>query len=441
MKFYVHRLGCPKNDVDADYLTARLQADGHTPVESPESAEAIIVNTCGFILPAKEESIEEILRLARLKRTGRVKLLYASGCLSQRYGTEMLAEMPELDGAFGVGALEELAGAMASSGRLDEPQRVAAERMAYIDYDSRYVDDRLPYAYLKISDGCNRTCAFCAIPSIRGAYRSRSVEVIVEEARMLAERGKKELILVSQESSLYGRDLGRGETLLTLLRRLDQIDGLEWIRVMYLYPSQLDDALIDYMLRTDNKTLDYFDIPLQHISDTMLTAMERHMSRQGIEAVLDTIRRRSDRATIRSAFIVGFPGETEELFEELLEFVVSFGFDRMGVFSYSHEDGTPAFGLEDSISEVVKAERLDRLMTEQQGIALARNNALLGTTVEVIIDAVTEGGRSVGRTRADCPEIDQEVFVNSDQLAVGTVCRVLIEGVDGYDLIGREVRD
>jgi ribosomal protein S12 methylthiotransferase len=441
MKFYVHKLGCPKNDVDADYISARLIADGHTPVTNPDEAETIIVNTCGFILPAKEESVTEILRMSMLKGNGKLRRLYASGCLSQRYGDELLAEISELDGAFGVGALEALAHAMGSSGRIPTPRRTEAERLSYIDWKDRHISDDSAYAYLKISDGCNRICSFCAIPSIRGSYRSRPIRSIVEEATRLAAKGKREIILVSQEATLYGHDLRDGVDLVGLLKELEKIEGLTWIRLLYLYPTQLDEELIDYLISDDNKTLKYFDLPLQHINDDMLKKMQRGMTREKIESILQSIRTKSGEATIRTTFLVGFPGETEDRFRELRGFVAAFGFDRLGVFTYSLEEGTPAASFENQVSEKRKAERMDELMTLQQEIAMTRNNSLIGSVEEVIIDAVLDAGKAVGRTKSDCPDIDQEVYVSGETLKVGDICAVRITGTEAYDLTGIRVRD
>jgi len=438
MKFYLHRLGCPKNDVDADYISARLIKDGHEAVEMAETAEAVIVNTCGFILPAKEESIAEIFRLSQLKEEGVVKKLYAAGCLTQRYGQELLADIPELDGVFGVGALDELSLVMGGEDKSNTVFSTAADRMQYIAYERRFVSDRLPYAYMKISDGCNRTCAFCAIPGIRGHYRSRPLESIINEARFLVEQGKKELILVSQESTLYGHDLKDGTDLLQLLRELDKIEGLEWIRVMYLYPTHVSDEMISYFAAEDNKTLNYFDIPLQHINDEILKGMDRHTTRQQIESLLHKIRNTGDNATIRTAFIVGFPGETEAQFDELVDFVESFGFDRLGAFLYSAEEGTTANDMADMVDPEIAQKRLDRLMSVQQGLAFNVNNNLIGSVRQVIIDTIPTDGPAMGRTRADCPDIDQNVLVTR-QVVVGELCRVKIESFEGYDLTGSKV--
>lgn len=435
MKFYVHRLGCPKNDVDADYICARLQDEGHEPVERPEEAESIIVNTCGFILLAKEESIEEILRLAQLKSGGRLKSLYVSGCLSQRYGDELLNGMPEIDGAFGIGELDAIAAAMTSAEGAARTIRTPARRLTYVDYERRVVSDRLPYAYLKISDGCNRGCTYCVIPGIRGPFRSRPLETVVREARRLAQSGRKELILVSQDATLYGCDLRPSGSLIKLLMALYEIDEVAWIRVMYLHPAQVNGELIDYMASA-NKTLTYFDLPLQHINTDLLRAMGRGTDRRKIENLLRSIRARCDGAILRTTFIVGFPGETTRQFTELCDFVDEQRFDRVGVFTYSVEEGTPAAEMVRQVREETKTRRLDRLMSLQREIAFAKNVSLIGAVREVIIDSVSADGIALGRTRGDCPQIDQEVRVRAFTGTTGDIRRIRIDAANGYDLEG-----
>jgi ribosomal protein S12 methylthiotransferase len=439
MKVYVHRLGCPKNDVDADYIMARLAADGHEPVASPDLAESIIVNTCGFIQSAKQESINEIIRLGRLKKDGRLKRLYVAGCLAQRYGDELIKEMHEIDGAFGLGQIDGIARALKAGSKSDRSDSVASNQLKYLSYRERFVADGYPYAYLKISDGCARACSYCAIPSIRGLYRSRPLEDIVREAEFLIQHGKKELILVSQEATMYGHDLRDGSNIISLLRALEKVQGLSWIRLMYLHPANLDSELIEYML-SGSKTLPYFDLPLQHINTDILKAMRRQVARPETEGLVKSIRLKSKAAVLRTTFIVGFPGETRRKFDELREFVLEYQFDRMGVFAYSVEEGTQAAEFDHQVSERVKQERLEELMLTQQEIAFARNREVIGQTVEVMIDTVGELSSAIGRTRADCPEIDQEVSVTGPGLSVGDIVKVAIEGADGYDLVGTQIK-
>ncbi len=439
MKFYIHNLGCPKNDVDADYIAARLIDAGHEPVADPNEAESIVVNTCGFILPAKEESINEILRLGQLKKSGQLQSLYATGCLSQRYGDEMLKEIPELDGAFGHGALDSIAGAVGGNSHLERSVRMEPRKLAYLSWKHRFISDPYPWSYLKISDGCDRGCTYCAIPGMRGRFRSRPLDSILHEAQFLADSGKKELILVSQEATLWGYDLPGTPGVLDLLRELDRIPAIRWIRLMYLYPAALRREHIEYLADDANKTLDYFDLPLQHINTEILAAMRRNVARPEIEQRLREIREISPKGTIRTTFIVGFPGETEARYRELRKFIEKVEFDRMGVFTYSPEEGTPAQKYAHQVTDRVKSRRLDELMSIQREIAFAKNNSLIGQTLDVIIDSPAQDGSAIGRSRGDCPEIDQEISVRGDGLEAGQLCRVMIEAADGYDLHGRKV--
>jgi len=440
LKFYIKKLGCPKNDVDADYIAARLIAAGHEPTVDPQSADAVLVNTCGFIRDAKEESIAAILELARVKDDGDGRRLYATGCLSQRYGDELLVEMPELDGAFGHGTLDSLAESVGRRARHSTAIRHDVRQLGYLGWKDRFIGDDLPYSYLKISDGCDRGCTFCAIPLMRGRFRSRPIDSIVSEAEFLARNGKKELILVSQEATFWGYGLPGAPGLVDLLAALDQVDGVEWIRLMYLHPAAVDARLIDH-LAEDNKTLTYFDLPFQHINSDILVAMQRQCDRADIERLLTAIRSRAPHATLRATLMVGFPGEKEAQFEELLDFVAEQEFDRLGAFTFSAEEGTSAAAMPEQVPAEVACERLDRLMTLQREIAFRRNNSLIGQTVDVIIDTVRDGQPAVGRTRGDCPEIDQEVMISGDRVRAGDLGRARIDGVDGYDLMGVMVRE
>lgn len=439
MKFFIHKLGCPKNDVDADYIAAKLIDQGHEPVDSAEQAESVLVNTCGFITAAKEESINSLLAHAELKKQGKLKSLLATGCLTQRYGDEMLKEMPELDGAFGHGALDSIAKTVGgASHRSERTVKLETRKLGYISWKHRFISDPYPYSYLKVSDGCDRACTYCAIPGMRGKFRSRPIDSILTEAKFLAANGKKELILVSQEATCYGYDLPGRPGILELCRALEEVDGIEWIRLMYLYPAALNDELIEYMA-AENKTLNYFDLPFQHVNSDILTRMRRRVERAHIEHMIERIRETSDDAIIRTTFIVGFPGETKAQYEELREFVADYQFDRMGVFPYSPEDGTEAERMPGQVPEKTKIARIDELMNLQREIAFEKNNLLIGQKRRVIIDAIKADGTGLGRTNGDCPEIDQEVVVTGEGLTSGTICDVLIEAADGYDLRGRAV--
>ena len=437
MKFYVHKLGCPKNDVDADYIYARLIHEGHTPVKNPETADSIIVNTCGFILPAKEESINEILRFGQLKKDGILKNLYASGCLSQRNGDDLLKEMPELDGAFGLGALDSMAKIISASGKTEKTIKIEARKLGYLSWNNRFISDDFPYAYLKISDGCDRGCTYCAIPAMRGKFRSRPLDSILREAEYLAQNGKKEIILVSQEATLYGYNYKGNEkpNIITLLEELDKIDGIEWIRLMYLYPAELSDEVIEY-LAADNKTVNYFDLPFQHVNSEVLAGMQRQVDRPKIEKLIQAIREKSKNAILRTTFIVGFPGETRAQFEELKDFIIESKFERMGVFTYSAEEGTPADTMADQIPEQIKQDRLDELMLAQQQIVFDKNYSLIGSVQRVIIDSIDDDGTAAGRTYGDCPDVDQEIYINSPELKIGDMVDIEITSTEGYDLFG-----
>jgi ribosomal protein S12 methylthiotransferase len=441
MDFYLHKLGCPKNDVDADYLAGRLIADGHRPVEWPDDADVLIVNTCGFIDEAKEESIDRLLELGLYRDYAGHRKLFVTGCLAQRYADELRDEIPEIDGIFGLGEWDQIAAAM-SAERGKVPTAITDSRMlSFKAGEHRYISDQNPYAYLKISDGCDRNCSYCVIPSIRGHFRSRTMESILREARHLAENGKRELILVSQDTTLYGRDLNDGSNLIDLLKALDEVSGVDWIRAMYLHPAQVGQELIEYLGAPDNKTLSYFDLPLQHIDSRLLQAMNRPYDERRVRQLIDSIRQADPAATIRSTFIVGFPGESELQFERLLEFLEEMQLERAAAFAYSRQDDTPAARLPGQLPEELQLQRLDDLMVTQSEIALDKNDSLIGSTVEVMLDRLFGGNKAIARTRGDCPEIDQEVIVSGPGLEVGQIVNVEIVAVDGYDLVGKVAQD
>ncbi len=436
IRFYIHKLGCPKNDVDADYLAGFLVKQNMVPVSNPEEAELIIVNTCGFIRPAKEESIEAALTMAQLKKRAKGMKLILTGCLSRRYASELAEEIPELDGIFGINDFANIRNWLngGQSGFIppsDNPK-------IFSEYNfSRILIPEESFAYIKISDGCDNRCSYCAIPDIRGPLRSRRIEAVTEEAVYLLDNGKKELILVCQEATAYGRDLYGKMQLLQLLDRLSSINGYFWIRVMYMHPARLTEEVIDYMI--DNpKICSYFDIPLQHINDRILAMMNRRVKRHRIEKLLDYIRSRKGDSAVRTTFIAGFPGETDSEFEELYKFVEERRFDRMGVFEYSLEESTGAATLPGQIEHHVGCGRRERLMLLQQDIAFERNEAEAGRLVEVLVDKVdNENKTTVGRTRFDAPEIDQVVRLDFSDIAPGEFVNVAIDGYDGYDLLGR----
>lgn len=437
MKFYIKKLGCPKNDVDGDYIAGLLISRGLEITDNDMEADIVIVNTCGFILPAKEESIEEILYYEQQKKQGVIKKLYVTGCLPQRYGSELKTEMPVIDGFFGLGKIEALADAIIDTQTV-EPMVVSdkSAELTYLTGSLRHINTARPFDYIKIAEGCDRFCSYCAIPYIRGRYRSRPIRDIIEEAKLLASKGKKEIILVSQEGSGYGRDFDDGTNVVKLLKQLEKVDGIEWIRLMYLHPEAVSDELIELMTFSD-KVLGYFDIPLQHINDRMLKLMNRRTGRAQIEKILGKIREISSENIIRTTFIAGFPGEKESEFKELKEFIEAFQFDRLGVFTYSAEEGTKAATMKNKVSEKAAEERQDILMGVQQEIAFNKNIGLIDKIQQVIIDEIRPDTQAVGRTRGDCPEIDQQVYINGDNLTVGDIIDARVVMTEGYDLIAK----
>lgn len=434
-RFYLHKLGCPKNDVDADYIAGFLHEHGYQAATDPDEADILIVNSCGFIAPAKEESIGAVLELAELKKRAGDKKLIITGCLSQRYAKELGRDIPELDGIFGIndfmqmtplldGSQERIISASSPGGRYSE--------FAF----GRAVDARQPFAYLKISDGCDNRCAYCAIPDIRGGFRSRMIESIVEEARWLLDAGKTELILVSQDATAYGKDIYGQVRLIDLLAALTALPGDFWVRVMYMHPARVTAELVDYMIDND-AICNYFDVPIQHICDDVLKAMGRGIDRSRIEWMIGMIRSSDRRVAIRTNVIVGFPGETKEHFEELCAFIEGMRFERLGAFFFSPEEGTRAVDMAGQIDERTKEERYHRVMALQRDIAFDYNEDDIDTSVEVIVDDYdTEKKTATARTRFDAPDIDQTVRVRTKSVTPGQVIRVRISGWDGYDLLG-----
>ena len=437
-KFYLHRLGCPKNDVDAEYIAGLFCQEGLSSCANPEDADLIIVNTCGFIDDAKEESIGAILSLLELKKSNPELKLIVTGCLSQRYAEQLAEEIPEIDGIFGIDGLKSLNEYIRSPRHIIQVEQPSVK---YCEPDTpRQLSDSEVFAYLKISDGCDNRCSYCAIPDIRGSFRSRNMAVIVDEARFLLDSGKKEIILVSQESTRYGEDLFGQPRLIELLDKISALPGDFWLRVMYLHPLRLTEELIEYII--DNPRLcSYFDLPLQHVSDRLLGLMNRRVSRDHIETLLEIIRDHNKPAAVRTTFIVGFPGETDKEFEELCHFVDRWRFNRMGAFVYSEEEDTPAVNLPGKVDGETAGRRYEELMLIQQDIAFENNQALVGKELEIIVDASNSyklAGQ--GRTRFDAPEIDQTVLLKGQNFSAGMITKVAITGWDGYDLIAEGSR-
>lgn len=417
-------LGCSKNKVDSEHLAALLNNTYKIVHDSDEKSDVVIVNTCGFIGDAKEESIDTILEYAELRKAGKIKKLYVMGCLSQRYRKELNAEIHEVDAFFGV-----------------EPVQSVAADILKSDYHAEYCCERVlstpsHYAYLKISEGCNRHCAFCAIPLIRGDHKSVPMANLIKEAENLAKKGVKELILIAQDLTYYGYDLDGKSHIVELVQKLTEIEGIEWIRLHYGYPLGFPVELLELM-RDNPKICHYIDLPLQHVSTPILKAMRRGVDHEQTVEFVKKVRSYVPDIAFRSTFIVGFPGETEEQFNELIDFIKEMRFERAGVFAYSAEEGTPAYELEDDVPEEVKKARVDKFMDVQQDISLEINSKRLGKTEKVLIDR-TEGGYYVGRTQYDSPEVDDEVLISmkDNKLEIGSFVNVKITQADYFDCYG-----
>jgi ribosomal protein S12 methylthiotransferase len=436
-------LGCSKNQVDSEVMLGTLVADGFALTADPKKAEVVIINTCGFIEEAKQESIDTIIAHGKLKDNGSCRVLIAAGCLAQRYQGDLLKQLPELDGVVGTGEFGKIAeicrDLLAPKKR---QQRLWISEPPYL-YDADAPRLRLgkPHsAYVKIAEGCNRNCAFCAIPLMRGKQRSRPVESIVAEATRLAAEGVKEINLISQDTVNYGVDLGLRQGLTTLLRELVKVKDLHWIRPFYLYPQQVSDELLD-LYAGEEKITKYIDMPLQHINDRMLKRMHRLGDRNTITSLVERIRTRIPAVTFRTAFIVGFPGETEQAFDELRSYVAEAEFDRVAVFLYSDEEDTPAVGLDEKIERSVMDERRNELLAVQEEIAAARGQARIGSVMEVLVEGVSEETELLleGRHEGLAPEIDGVVYINDGSATAGDVVKVEITDAALYDLVGHIV--
>lgn len=456
-KVGVISLGCAKNLVDSEVMLGHLARAGCVFVQDPAEADVILVNTCGFIEAAREESLETILEAAELKKTGRLKRLVVAGCMVQRYADELKNTLPEVDAFIGLDQLDRVVestgveprkAVLTSDLPLLRPGKRAAGPTAtaawgpstylYDEHTPRSLATPAWTAYLKIAEGCDHTCAFCAIPSFRGLFRSRDLDSIRAEAEALSQRGVREVSLIAQDSSHYGRDIGLTEGLAALLTGLNDIEALRWIRLHYLYPNTITQKLIDTMAALP-RVVDYVDLPLQHAHPATLKRMRRGGSGETHLKLLDRFRAAMPDGALRSTFIVGFPGETEDEFAALLEFVDAARFDHLGVFTYSHEESTPAYTTVDDVPTEVKESRRDRLMELQRGIATAANEGRVGRTVEVLVEgahAETEH-LLVGRTRGQALDVDGQVLINDGQAAAGSFVRVELTDVAGYDLVGR----
>jgi ribosomal protein S12 methylthiotransferase len=438
-------LGCPKNLVDTERMLGRLQADGYALVAEPAGADFVVVNTCGFIDAARQESLAAIDEMLALKRRGEVGGVVVAGCLAERQREALFEARPEIDhlvGVFGREEIEQVADRLFRRQLLREEQRTVfrpAPSRPLPDTGRFRVTPR-HYAYLKISEGCDRLCTFCAIPRMRGKHATKPIEEVLAEARELADDGVRELIIVAQDTTYYGMDLYGEPRLVELLRELECIEGIEWIRLMYLYPMYFSDELIDVIAASD-RILPYLDLPLQHINDQLLKRMQRRVDRAQTEALLDKLRSSIDDLTLRTTFITGFPGETDEQFDELCEFVRARRFERLGVFTYSFEPDTPAARLAGHLPDEVKRERRDRLMEVQQQIAFEAADARVGRQLDVRIDTKIPGEECawIGRTAADAPDVDSLVYVTGENLVAGHVVKCEIVARQDYDLIAAAV--
>ncbi|MCB0635681.1 MAG: 30S ribosomal protein S12 methylthiotransferase RimO [Lewinella sp.] len=427
-KVNVITLGCSKNLVDSENMITQLQANDYEVVHdsNDEDANIVIINTCGFIDLAKEESVNTILEYAEVKKEGGIEKLYVTGCLSQRYKDDLEQEIPEVDAYFGT---------------LELPALLARLNANYQHelIGERAITTPFHYAYLKISEGCNRTCSFCAIPLMRGKHVSRPIEELVTEARNLARRGVKELMLIAQELTYYGLDIYKERQLAQLLHALAEVDGIEWIRLHYAYPSKFPTEVFEAMAARP-EVCNYLDMPLQHASNSVLERMRRQITQEETRELIALAREKVPQIAIRTTMLVGFPGETEEEFEELCAFVRDMRFERLGVFQYSHEEDTRAYDLADDVPAEVKAERANRLMEIQQEISFELNQARIGQTYRVLIDR-KEGGYFVGRTEYDSPEVDNEVLISAEDnyVRIGDFATVEITDAAEYDLFGEVV--
>ena len=426
-------LGCNKNRVDTETALGLLKEKGYRLTGNPAEADILLVNTCGFIDPAKEESVNTILEMAEYKKTGRCKVLAVTGCLSQRYSGDLMKEIPEIDLLLGVNQYAELPAAIEKALGKERPV-LCSDDFGYYEHE-RVLTTPSYSAYIRIGEGCSNRCTFCAIPLIRGPYRSREEGAILREIRSLAEQGVREHILVAQDTTRYGTETHEHTTLPDLMRKAAAIDGVDWLRVLYCYPDETSEELLDVLAETEN-VCPYLDIPIQHINPELLRRMHRRGTREDILRCVRGARERG--LTLRTTLITGFPGETEDQFKELLDFVAETEFDRLGAFAYSPEEGTPAAKMPDQLPEEVKQDRLDRLMTLQQEISLKRNGLRLGSVEQVLVTDTDGKGNILGRSSREAPETDGEIYASCGEARPepGQFIPVRLDIADSYDLRG-----
>ena len=440
IKLFCVSLGCDKNLVDTEKMLGLLNREGYAFTDDEGEADAILINTCCFIGDAKEESVNTILEMARLKEEGRCRALVVAGCLAQRYKEEILEEIPEVDGILGTTSCDEIVNVLNGILGREKPAPVSCFRDLAeppTGGENRVVTTGGYYAHLKIAEGCDKRCTYCIIPYLRGSFRSVPMEQLVREAGQLAEQGVKELILVAQETTLYGKDLYGEKALPKLLHELAKVPGIQWIRLQYCYPEEITDELIE-AIRTEEKVCHYLDIPIQHASDGILRRMGRRTNQAQLREMIARLRREIPDIALRTTLISGFPGETQEDHEELMAFVDEMEFERLGVFAYSAEEDTPAYSFPDQVPQEVKEDRRDEIMQLQQEIAFEKSEAMVGRVLTVLIEGkVVDEPAYVGRTYMDAPSVDGLIFVNADvELMSGDFVRVRVTGSAEYDLIG-----
>lgn len=436
-KVAVVTLGCPKNQVDSEVMSGLL-AQNHIFVENPEEADVIVVNTCTFIQSAKEESIETIFEMASLKKSGACQTLIATGCLAQRYGSELMQDIPELDGVLGTGNIDEITKLVQATEesrtsllKQGVPDFLHNEQMARIRSTPDYL------AYVKVAEGCDNYCTYCVIPYVRGHFRSRPQESIIQEVQEMAAQGVKEILVMGQDTTRYGQDLYQELRLPQLIRELARIEGIEWIRLMYCYPERFTDELIETM-RQEPKVCKYIDLPLQHADNKILREMNRRGTIEQAEALISKLRTAMPDITIRTTMITGFPGETEQEFQAMHNFIQRVQFDRLGVFAYSQEENTPAGQREDQVLPEIREQRREQIMQSQQVISRQRLQRWVNRVVTVLIEMKLPDGRWMGRTEGDAPEIDGQVYISDTQISLqeGDMVQVRIIEADNYDLVG-----
>lgn len=440
MKILFISLGCDKNLVDSEEMIGLLKRENYEFTDEESKAEVIVINTCCFVNDAKEESINTILQMADYRNNGICKALIVTGCLAQRYKDEIIKEIPEVDAILGTTSYDEIVNAVNCVVKGEKYKKFnSLDKLITCDRD-RTVTTGGHYAYIKIAEGCNKCCTYCIIPEIRGRYRSIPMENIVRTAEKLVEDGAKEIILVAQETTMYGVDLYGKKQLPELLKRLCEIKGLYWIRILYCYPEEITDELID-VIKSEPKICNYIDMPIQHASDKILKAMGRRTNRTELTAFINKIRKEIPDIVLRTTLITGFPGETEEDHEDMLDFVNEMEFDRLGVFTYSPEEGTIAAEMDNQIEDEIKEQRRSEIMELQQEIAFEKAESMIGRKVLVIIEGkITDENAYMGRTYMDSPDVDGNIFINTDaELMTGDFVKVLVTGAVQYDLIGKIV--